>query len=111
MSFQGTNGQAKEQTMLDEPDKRSWITTALNLFLLVLALFGCGLFGWSLSLLRPVPPPSHAPLACAHTVSQPPGAAPPEELFVGVTSAVGNYTTGLHRFQVTTDANTALCVV
>jgi outer membrane protein assembly factor BamB len=79
---------------------------AFSWFLIVLAVFGYLLFGWSVALLRVIPT---APPACAQDMAQPP-LTPQEELFVGVTSSVGH--NGFYRsLPIVADANTAICVV
>jgi outer membrane protein assembly factor BamB len=93
--------------MLDRPSHPSWLAEAFSWFLLVLAIGGYVLFGWSFYLLHIIPT---APQACAQETSHSSGTTPPEELFVGITSAVGHHGL-LHGTQIPTDANSAICVI
>ena len=92
---------------MDRSAQSSLLADGFSWILILLAIGGYALFGWSLYLLHTVPT---APPACTHEASPSPGAVP-EELFVGITSTVGHYTGVLHPYPIPSDSNSAICVI
>jgi outer membrane protein assembly factor BamB len=95
----------KERAMLSSSAEPSPLVRIISGFFLGLSLIGYALFGWSLYLVHT---PPLAPAACAQTQARPSPASIQDELFVAVTSSIGQQ--AYHAVDVF-DSNSAICVV